>query len=349
MTVRYTKYIVMVLAAMVLQGCSGHSGDGKSADRVVKVSVIQLADENFVAGTRDYVGTIEEGSSVDLGFAAGGRLTKLAVKEGQKVKKGQLLATIDNSTALNSYFAAQATLSQAEDAYNRAKQVYDKGSLPEVKWVEMQTKLDQARSVAAVAGKNVKDCALYAPRAGVVADCMAETGAMVSPLQPVVRIVDMSTMCAKMSVPECDIANIQEGDTAIVTVNALEGRQFVGVITQRDVTADPLSHSYMVKVWLLGKTAELLPGMVCRVTLEKPETSGTPIRTIIIPNRAVQLDSKGERYVWLVDDSNRVKQQYVGIGDLSPHGVVVSSGLEIGDRVVTDGTQKVATGTKVEY
>ena len=89
---------------------------------------------------------------------------------GSRVRQGQLLAALDEVSMQNTYQAAKAALKQAEDAYQRMKELHEKGSLAEMKWVEVQSKLQQAQSMEAVARKNLTDCQLYAPFSGVIAE-----------------------------------------------------------------------------------------------------------------------------------------------------------------------------------
>ena len=216
------RYFVLLAAVMLCVAC-GRSGmpSGVMSDGV-KVGVTRLSDAGECASVAEYVGTVEAGTTVDVSFPVGGRLSSLAVKEGQRVGKGQHIASIDNSTAQSSYLAAKATLDRAEDAYRRAKQVYDKGSLPEVKWIEVQTQLNQARSLCDIAQKNLSDCSLTSPISGVIAKRFVEVGATVSPMQTVVRVMDLKRLCVRMSVPESDITSISIGDSVTVCVNSAD-------------------------------------------------------------------------------------------------------------------------------
>jgi len=304
----------------------------------------------------EYVGTVEAGTSVDVSFSVGGRLTSLRVKEGQKVGKGQLIASIDNTASTSSYQAAKVTLDQAEDAYRRAKQVYDKGSLPEVKWIEVQTQRNQARSLCDIAQKNLSDCNICAPITGTVAKRFVEVGTTVSPMQSIVRIIDLRHICVRMSVPETDITGISIGDSVNVLINSVDSLSLSGIIEEKGVSADALSHSYLVRIRLIGSKTQLsalLPGMVCRVQMKGVAVNANcgprfSFR-ILVPSRAVQIDNDGSRFVWVVSDDSTAVRRSVVIGDLTASGVYVTDGLSQGDIIVTDGTQKIASGTKVCY
>ena len=301
----------------------------------------------------EYVGTIESETTVDVGFSNAGRVVSLAVKEGQRVTKGQVIASIDNTVAMSSFKAAKTTLDRAEDAWRRAKQVYEKGSLPEVKWIEVQTQVNQAQSMYDIAEKNLSDCLLRSPITGTVAKCHVQVGASVTPLQSVARVVDLNRICVAMSVPEGDITSIRIGDTVSVYINAADSMTAKGVIDAKDITSDPISHSYIVKSTLLAsrdQIARLLPGMVCRVKMATKRKADSEQRAhFLVPQRAVQVDPDGGRFVWAVDDDSTTLRKPVVIGDLSKKGVIVTEGLTQGDIIVTDGTYKIASGTKVKF
>lgn len=96
-------------------------------------------------------------------FSGSGTIEQLPVHVGQYVKAGQLIASVNPATLQNTYDAAAATLTQARDAYERMKQLHERGSIPEIQWVEAQSKLSQAESSERIAKKNLADCRLVAP------------------------------------------------------------------------------------------------------------------------------------------------------------------------------------------
>jgi len=332
------------LLVVIFSSC--HPREVTIPERVVKVNVITVGSGE-TGSFHEYVGTLEEAAASSLSFGVGGRVTAVYVKEGQRVAAGQLLATVDKSNATNTFNAARATLNRAQDGYKRAKQVYDQGSLPEVKLIEVQTQLDQAQSMFDIAKKGLEDCNLYAPTAGTIDNRLIERGSSVTAFQPVMRLLDLSRLYVKMSVPEVDISRVRVGDSVRVVINALEDADTMalkGIVEEQGVSADPLSHSYLVRIRILSHQKGLLPGMVCRVRLAGKQVS----RGIEVPNRAVQLNNKGERYVWVVRDST-AQQSPVRIGDLTQTGVLVTEGLQAGDQVIVDGMMKVSLGTKLKY
>lgn len=340
-------YIPLILLAVIFSGCK--SSEKKETERIVKVNAIQCGSHSSNS-SHTYSGTLEEAYSATLSFATSGRVTSVYVKEGQRVAEGQLLARVDRSQAESAYQAAKATLDKAQDGYDRAKQVYEKGSLPDIKWTEIQSQLSQAQSVADMAKKNLEDCDLRAPSNGTISDRTIEAGTSVTAFQPVMKLIGLDGMYVKTSIPEDDIQQITLGTRAIVTVSALDNRQFEAVVEERNPTADPITHSYTIRLRLRHSVRELLPGMVCKVALETPATSKeeTNSKGVEVPNRAVQIDNSGHRYVWTIVDG-KAQQKRVTITDLTANGVLISEGITSDDIIVVDGMLKLSSGTKVDY
>lgn len=107
-----------------------------------------------------YSGTVEASQTIPPTFQSSGTVEQVLVQEGDVVRKGQLLAVVNKSDNQNIYNSSLAMYEQAKNAYDRTKQVYDQGSLSEVKWAEMKTKLKQAESQMPIAKNNLDKCNL---------------------------------------------------------------------------------------------------------------------------------------------------------------------------------------------
>ena len=194
------KNVILCLAALLLFfSCSDRQK--ASAPSAVKV-VTQTVSRNSFDNSNSYVGTVDAGASSVLSFETGGKITRLLCREGDRVAKGQLLGTVSPTTLRDSHYATQVTLQQAQDAYKRMKKLHDGGVIPEIKWVEIETKLRQAEAAERIAREQLSHTELYAPFAGVVTSRSAEVGMNVLPDQPVYKIADVSAVDVNISVPE---------------------------------------------------------------------------------------------------------------------------------------------------
>ena len=337
---KLAAYTGIFLSALIWISCSGKK-DENQAIRAVPVKVVKVSESSYM-NSRNYVGTVEAVSSSSLSFEVMGNVSKVFVTEGENVQKGKLLATLDKATLQNSYNASLASLKEAQDAYNRMKSLYDNGSLPEMKWVEVQSKLQQAVSMEQISRKSLKDAGLRAPFSGVISSKSIEPGMNVMPGIEVMQLADISTVNIKIAVPEKEISHVNKGQQAEVRVGALGDKLFTGVVSEKGIAANPLAHTYEVKIKLNNTSHELMPGMVCKVGVHSHETEAG----IVLPNHTVQLQPDGKKFVWVVKD-NAASQRIVNTGDLTAEGVIITAGLQPGDEVIVAGNQKVSEGTKI--
>ena len=312
---------------------------GPTEERVIPVGV-QVIDEVSGIVSNTYPGYLEEGQSVEMAFKYGGTLQQLNVRQGSSVRKGQTLARVSSPQMESTQRSAQATLEQAQDAYDRLKKVYDNGSLPEIKWREMVANLEKAQSALDLANAMLADNTITAPFDGTVASVNVEIGENVAPLKPVIRLINTKGMAVKISVPENEIGKVQVGDTAEVVIPALGDKRLNGKVIEKSMTASLLIHSYPVKVLIEQPDKELTPGMIGKVVLKADVSKG-----IIIPANAVLINQEG-KFVWVAEDG-RATRRKITLAGYSGNGVIVSEGLKTGEVVIVEGYQKVSEGMKV--
>lgn len=338
------KYLgVGVAVFLFITGCNGKK-EHSEVEKVIPVTVMNIQYVGYDVTQRHYVGLVEESSASSLNFQMMGVVEQVYVAQGQKVSQGQLLARLDKRQIESSYKAAVATLRQAQDAYDRMTVLYKKNSLPDIKYVEVQTSLAQAQSNEYAAKKNLDDCNLYAPHAGVIGSRDIEPGMTASPLQAAFKLIKVDHVKVKVSIPEKEIGAIKEGQKAKIVVTALQDEAFEGAISEKGVVANPLSHTYDVKINLANPGFKLLPGMVCKVFLDRKDGMA---EYIVLPNRAVQVNPDGSHFVWIEGDGV-AHRRTVTIGDLSINGVNIESGLSVDEKVIIDGYQKISEGMKVK-
>ena len=242
----------------------------------VEEMVVRAVD--CAVGSR-YSGTVETENETSLSFSLSGTIRQLPVKVGDRVRRGQLIASVDPATCRNAYDMARAARTQAEDAYERMRQLYEKGSLPDINWVEAQSRLQQAIASENIAKKNLDDCNLYAPCDGIVSEKSGEVGQNAAPGIPVVKLVTTEVLNVVIPVPENEISRVSIRQGAEIEISALPGRRYAGCVVEKGVIADPVSRSYEVKVRVEDNDGALLPGMVATVVVDQPALEGA----IVIP------------------------------------------------------------------
>lgn len=338
MKVKHCSMAVLCCLALFMTGCKQQEVRESTP---VKVTVMKVTPVTF-SGEQEFSGTVEEASGSTLSFPVAGTVQQIRVTAGQRVAKGELIAVLDEVTLRNAYEAASALLLQAEDAYQRMKQLHDAGSLPEIQWIEVRSKLKQAQSAEAISKKNLADGRLCVPFTGIISEKNVEVGHNVMPGQPVVRLVTINQVKVCVSVPENEISQINMGGSVNVSVSALNGKTFSGKIVEKGIMAHPLSRSYEVKALIDNPSGELMPGMICTMGIENGETNSA----IILPVSVIQTDEQNRTFVW-VNEGGKARKKRIQLGTLTRNGVVIQSGLSVGDEVIVEGQQKVSEGMDI--
>lgn len=334
------KRVIFGAALLLAAGCSS-SGNTASTAGPLRVSTIVVEPrEDLHAGI--YVGVVEEENAAALSFPVAGTVTRLCVEEGTRVRQGDLIAELDATSARDAFEAAKAALQQARDACERLQRLYDAKTLPEIQWVEAQTRLRQAEAACGIAEKNLGDCRLRAPFDGVVGQKRASVGETALPGVPVLTLLEIGRVKVRFSVPEQEIASITANNRVRVVVPALHDALFEAGRIEKGVEANPAAHTYDVRALLANRDGALLPGMVCRVTV----TPAAAVEEIAVPARAVQQTGDGSRFVWRIEGDSAVRAG-VRTGRFVGNEVVIEEGLRPGERVVVDGMQKIGQGSKV--
>jgi RND family efflux transporter MFP subunit len=332
--------LTMVCVALIAISCAdrgNHKTTEKEPINVGVMTVTPMSSQYYNV----YVGEINASGSAIISANHSGILESINVEQGSHVSRGEVLAEVISKNVLASYEMAHATLRQAEDGYERVKKVHESGTVADVKLVEIETQLAKARAAARSSEESLEECKLKAPFNGTVSDVLVEEGIHVNPATPVLKIVDLSTIEVTIPVPEGEIGKIKIGQKALIDVPALGITGIEAHVELKGVTAASPSHTYRCTLVPDKKQTDLYPGMVCKVRLSE-ESDSLRIR---IPASSIEMDSKG-RFVWIVEDGV-VGKSYVTVDGYQEQGVIISSGLEPGDKVIVKGAAKVSTGMKV--
>ena len=335
--------MIGLMTVLMVVSCGEKKGSEVKAPTRVKTQVVSLAS---VDNRMTYVGIVEEREGTAVSFTSMGVVKRMLVNEGQYVSRGQLIAEMDDTQARNLLSGAEAQMTQANDALERYKMLHDNGSLPEVQWVEIQSKVAQAKSQLEVAKKNLADCRLTAPVSGMIGQRAVKAGETALPSQAVVTILDISSVKVKVSIPESEVSGIHASTPTTVSVEAA-GIQVNGGRIEKGVVADALTHTYDVRIQVANSDRKLLPGMVASVSFMSEKSQGSSEKSL--PVTAVQKAADGSLFVWTIANDSTAHRAKVSIGETNGNNVSVTEGLEVGQRVVTEGYQKLSEGTKVVY
>ena len=334
------KKLIFLCLALATLSCADKGSRKVVEKEPINVGVMTVAPMS-AQYYKVYVGEINASGSAVISTNHSGILEAINVKQGTHVKKGDVLAEVISKNVQATYEISHATLRQAEDGYDRVKKVHESGTVADGKMVESETQLAKAKAAARSSELSLEECRVKAPFNGTVSEVLIEQGVQVNPGSPILKLVDLSTIEVSIPVPEGEIGKIKIGQKALIDVPALNITDIEAHVELKGVTAAFPSHTYKCTLVPDKKQTMLYPGMVCKVRLSEVSDS----MRIRIPASAVEMDSNG-RFVWIVKDGI-VGRNYVTVDGYQEQGVIISSGLEPGDRVIVKGAAKVSTGMKV--
>ncbi len=354
---------VVIVAAATARALVKSGGKGGPRAEVVPVSASVVAQKSIPLTTRA-IGNVEAYSTVVIRALVSGELVKIHFKQGQEVRKGDLLFTIDPRPLQAALDQAQGTLAKDKSTFANAralaaryKKLFEEGIASKEDLDQFSTGADtQAGLVAAdeAAVENAKVQLSYAtirsPINGMAGNLLVYEGNLVkaNDTTPLVTITQATPIYVTFAVPEGELGKVNRARAAgAVRVEASlpgdEARPLTGVLSFVDNAVDSTTGTIRLKATYDNPDRRLWPGQFVKVVL----TTGVEANAFVVPTQAVQTGQDGP-YVYVVKDDMTVEPRPVKPGPSSEGVVAIGKGLAVGERVVTDGQLRLFPGAKVE-
>lgn len=340
---------LMLITALLITGCEEPPQTYVAESRPVKTVVISgSADEDF----RSFPAVVDAIQKADISFRVDGKINQIDVREGDTVKKGQLLAALDPTDFEIRLKDRQASYDTAKANYERAKQLVEKGAISRVEHDDIRAKFHTASANLDTAKQDLRYTKLKANFDGVISKRYVENFEEVILSQTIFSLQDVSALKIKIDVPEnlmIILGKEVKGDRQLYAVfDNVSEQKFPLTFLESTSKADPNTKTF--KVTLRMDTPErynVLPGMTATVYAQLfPEESGTST-LINLPVSAVIADNEKQPTVWVVDkDTMTVNPKSVKTG-LMVGDTIQVEGLSAGDRVVVAGASFLRKDMKV--
>lgn len=324
--------------------------------RSVKLLTVAGSDLNLAS---EFSAEVRARVESRLGFRVGGKLVQRPAEPGQRVAAGQLLALVDAQDFQLAAQAAQAQVSAAQSQRDLAAaefkrfealkaQNFISGAELERREASLkaaEAALNQAKAQAQAQGNQAGYARLTASHAGVIIAVEAEVGQVVSGGQPVVRLAHNGPRDAVFAVSESAIMSIRLGQSMQAMVLST-GQMVQGTVREMAASADPVTRTYAVKLALAPGVGGALP-LGATLNVRAPGLSSAVASAIKLPTSALRQEGQGTA-VWVLDEATMtVNSQAVQLGPVDGNEVVVTSGLQPGQKVVSAGVHVLSPGQKV--
>ena len=340
---------ILVLLAMGLIGtiaaCTAPREEKPSPGAPISIAIAQVGASTGVA-TVEGAGTVALRRETGLGFTTAGQVAQVFVNEGDRVRKGQLLAILDMTQVSAGLNAAQSELARAQGELNRSAALFKQG------WVT-RPRLDNAQAAVEVATATVRTrrfaantARIVAPSNGTILARNVDAAQIVGEGTPVIVIGDDSSgYVLRVPLNDRDVGKIGRGSPATVRLDGLGGESFSGSVIEIGGRSDRSTGSFTVEI-ALPTDPRLRSGLIgfAKVTATAPMGP----QHIIIPAGALLAARAGEGFVYVVNESDkRVRLRKVMLAETTDGGVVVTSGITAGEWVAIASLDRLKDGQAI--
>ena len=291
-------------------------------------------------------GVVASTSEARMSFKVGGIVNKIYVEEGQKVSKGQLLATL-NLTEINAQVSqAQYGVDKSERDFSRVQNMFKDTAATLEQLQNVTTGLDVARQNLTVAKFNQSYAQIRAAISGTITKKMANEGELAGPGSPVFMVSSnqKNDWVVRVGITDKDWARLKNGDKASVSLDAYPDDVFEGKITELTPVADPMNKLYEIEVKINTNGQKLAAGMFAKLTLNSAQNRNYAV----VPIEAILEGNGSNASVFVLDETKKkVKKIPVTVGYIEGNKVLITSGLEGIGAVVTSGSAFLGEGSVV--
>ncbi|HEY6137743.1 MAG TPA: efflux RND transporter periplasmic adaptor subunit, partial [Thermoanaerobaculia bacterium] len=351
--------LVIALFAVAILGCQEKKQ--KPADEAVPVTVATVEQKNVPIQIRA-IGNVQPLSNVAVRALAGGQLERVWFKEGDDVRKGQLLFTIDPRPYDAELRQAQANLQRdeaqlrnAEAQAKRYDELVKKDYVTKEEYDKLVAAAEAARAVVAADRAGIETarlqrsyCEIRSPLDGRTGSLMVHAGNLVkaNDTTPLVVINQVQPVYVQFAVPEQNLELLRQRGGAAVEASPQQGGApiAIGTLTFIDNNVDTTTGTITLKATFPNRDRALWPGQYVNVAI----TTDNKANALVVPLRALQTSQKGGQYVYVVKGGQGVEMRNVSVYKTIDQSAIIDRGLTAGETVVTDGQLRLTPKSKVQ-
>lgn len=330
---------ILLLAAFPLFSGCHRSSEQNAADLPPVAVKTMTVERRSLAATEDVVGTVRPKLSAVIEAKVSGRIAQMLVVPGQTVTNGELLAQLDAHEIQARYDQASAARQQAENDFKRASDLLGQKILSQSEFDAAQSKFRVADATANEAATLLTYTRITAPFDGVITRKLTDVGDLAIPGKTLLQMENPAVLRLEADVPEALIDNVKPGDQLAVHIAAVAD-EIKGTVAEMSPAADPNSRTFLVKLDL-PNAAGLRSGQFGRVAVPVGE-----MNIIRVPATAVV--QRGQMEIVFVDVNNHAQLRLVKTGRHTGNDVEIVSGLDSGEKIVTEGAANLMDGQPIK-
>ena len=340
---RFGHRLLIALGCLAAVACSeedGAQGGRFGGERPPTGVVTEVLVAQPIIDEIEALGTARANESVEIRPRLSSIVTRIHFEEGQPVNAGDLLVELENSEMRANLAVAEAALSESRSIYERSRSLINTQAISESNLETLRAAMQVDEATVEAAKARIENTYIRAPFDGTIGLRRVSPGGFVDSNTVITTLDDTKTIKLDFTIPEIFLAVVSENMDIIARSLVYQERAFAGKIDSIDTRLDPVSRSVQVRAVLPNTDDLLKPGMFLTVDLQRDRGS-----MVVAPEEAI-VPEGDTQYLYIVENGMARKQR-VELGQRVPGAVIIRSGAEAGDVVVTEGTQKVRDGAAV--
>ncbi|MBI5404406.1 MAG: efflux RND transporter periplasmic adaptor subunit [Ignavibacteriae bacterium] len=338
---RIINLFVILALAIGFTAC-GKKQEKKEAEK--KLSLVKVRDIKGEEFSEVYkiIGIVKPYASAKLSSEEGGIISYLTKDKGSSVRKGETIAVLKKDFDKATYDQALSQYELARDNFERAEKLYRENATTEQVYTSAKLQFNIAEKTVEMYRTRLTKGYIISPIGGIVDAKYMNLGEMTSPGAPIVSIVDVSKVKIEAGIPEKYVTRLSKGRIVDITFDVLPDEKFSGKISYISPTLNPQSRTFDIEIVIDNKGRKLKPEMSANVFFTNMD-----LDEAVVLERDVFVDNGDEQFVFVLDN-DIAKKKIVKIGGTSDNKVLISEGLNIGDKLIYYGFRALVDGDKVK-
>ena len=337
--------LIVVLAGAIDRKSASIASSKEAAEKNGKpaVNAVTLSLQPSTISDRiNLPGNIEPWTTLNLLSKLNGTVEEVLVREGQRVKRGDVIARIDDDDYRIAVERTEAAYNLAKAEFERDRAIYAKGVIPTATLDTNRTRMETTKADFDDAKLQLSRCLVTSPMDGVMQKVDAKVGLQLAVGDPIAEIIDIERVKAVVGIPESDVTAVRGLNAIDFTIQALAGRRLTGKVHYLASSPETVARIFRLELEVDNKAGDILPGMFLRADIVKK----TLPAAIVVPYYSV-ISRNNEQYVY-VEEDGVAKKRAIRLGVMEKWLVEVVEGLKSGDHLIVEGHRDVEDGQPVK-
>ncbi len=335
-------YLTLIIVFAIFISACGKKNNKKEIEK--KLSLVKIREVKGEEYSEIYkvVGIVKPYASAKLSSEEGGIITYLSKDKGYNVRKGETIVVLNKDFDKAAYEQALSQYELARDNYERAEKLYLENATTEQVYSNAKLQFSIAEKTVNMYRTRLRKGYITSPINGVVDAKYMNLGEMTGPGSPILSIVDISKVKIEAGIPEKYVIHLTKGKKVDITFDVLPDEKYSGKITYISPTLNPQSRTFDIEVIIDNKDRKLKPEMSANIYI-----SNMNLDDAVVLERDSFVDNGDEQFVFVLEN-NIAKKKIIKLGGSSDNKVLVSEGLNIGDKLIYYGFRALVDGDTVK-